>query len=433
MSTDSAAAGWQPTPALVRAALGSATAAALAVALGRPDLLVLAAPLLLATVAAARRRPRAVPGLRSRVVHASVREGEGTAVRLDLDRAGDVDLLVVAVRQRGLVALRPPAGVVGAAGRGETLRVDVPLAPLRWGRRFLGDGLAAATSPWAGYRWGPVEVAAQPVTVLPLPGRFDAAAAAPHPLGLVGGNPARRTGDGTEFAGIRPFRPGDRLRRLHWRTTLRTGALQVTTTHSEEDTSVLLIVDAVADLGTSGGVRGAASSLDVAVRAAGAVGEHYLHRGERVGLRVLGSHRHSSLPVRPGRAHLRRLLDSLALMAPGTERDVDPARLQFGLTEGTVAVLFSPLLTSGTVAAAVALRRRGVSVVVVDSVPDDLDLGSSGPRRATAWRIRALERDAVSRAVQAAGIPVVRWRGPGTLDEVLRRLARQPAATRGHR
>ena len=39
----------------------------------------------------------------------------------------------------------------------------------------------------------------------------------------------------------------------------------------------------------SGGVTGAASTLDVAVRAAGAVAEHYLARGDRVGLRVLGS------------------------------------------------------------------------------------------------------------------------------------------------
>ena len=49
-------------------------------------------------------------------------------------------------------------------------------------------------------------------------------------------------------------------------------------TRAEEDTAVLLIVDAMADYGVSEGVGGAESSLDVTMRAAAALAEQYLQR-----------------------------------------------------------------------------------------------------------------------------------------------------------
>ena len=280
---------WHPTPALVRAALGSAALAVTAVVMGRPDLLVLAAPLLVHAVAAVVRRPATVPRAGDAVLGTDhVREGEGTTVRV----------LVDARRRRGARRARadPAPAPGGAAGLGDRrrgpsrpdadrLELAVPVASLRWGRRRVGDGLVAATTPWAGYLWGPLPVTPQHLTTLPQPGLFDSRAASPHPIGLVGQHPARRRGDGSEFESIRPFQPGDRLRRVQWRVSLRTGKLHATSTVAEEDASVLLLVDSGVEVGDSGGVTGAASTLDVAVRAAGAVAEHYLVRGDRVGLR----------------------------------------------------------------------------------------------------------------------------------------------------
>jgi hypothetical protein len=39
--------------------------------------------------------------------------------------------------------------------------------------------------------------------------------------------------------------------------------------------------------------------------------------------------------------------------------------------------------------------------------------------------MRLLERRALLGRAERSGIPVVAWRGPGTLDEVLRRLRRR--------
>jgi hypothetical protein len=70
-----------------------------------------------------------------------------------------------------------------------------------------------------------------------------------------------------------------------------------------------------------------------------------------------------------------------------------------------------------------------VAVLVVDPLPHDVVpavIEGTDPVVADlAWRMRLLERDQVLSRLSAIGCPVVPWRGPGTLDEVLRRLARR--------
>lgn len=436
-------AGWHPTSALGRAAALSALTAGAALFTGRPDLLVLTTPFLVHTAVAAVRRPARSPVPTSALGHASVREGEGTVVRVRLGGAEEAEHAVAAVDRNAFQHTRPVSGVVGAAVTGrDPVVVEVPVVSTRWGRRTAGDGLVAATGSWAGHRWGPHPLVPAVLTTLPLPGAFDSRAAGPHPIGLVGTHPARRPGQGSELAEIRPFRAGDRLRRIHWRQSARTGALHVTGTVAEEDSSVLLLLDSGVEVGRSGGIHGTASTLDVAVRAAGAVAEHYLHVGDRVGLRLLGAASRNAVPVSGGRRHLRRVLDTLARVEAGEHRDLDPARLRFRVPAGAVVLILSPLLSDRAVASTLALARSGISVVVVDTLPADVQRGAgeSGegrgggergdPRRQLAWRMRLVERDLVLGRVTRAGVPVVPWRGPGTLDVVLRGLARRARSPR---
>jgi uncharacterized protein (DUF58 family) len=256
-----------------------------------------------------------------------------------------------------------------------------------------------------------------------MPGTFDSRVAAPHPVGLVGAHPSRRPGDGYELESVRPFQPGDRLRRVQWPVSLRTGTLHVTSTRAEQDASVILLVDGGVEVGTSDGIDGSPSSLDVAVRAAGAVAEHHLTRGDRVGVRVLGSRSDLVVPISTGRPHLRRVLETLARVVPGEERDL-PERLRFRVPAGAVVLVFSPMLSQLSVAATTTLASRGLDVVVVDCLPEDVRVGDDEAVR-LAWRIRLLERRAMLARAEHSGIPVVPWRGRGTLDEVLRRLQRR--------
>lgn len=58
----------------------------------------------------------------------------------------------------------------------------------------------------------------------------------PRAEGLIGGHPSHRPGEGSDVAGVRPFVLGDRLRRINWRVTGRTGTLHVTSTYADRDT-----------------------------------------------------------------------------------------------------------------------------------------------------------------------------------------------------
>ncbi len=364
--------------------------------------------------------------VRATLDHVSLAEGQGTRSRVAVTEADGVEQVTRVSAQAPYVALHPAAGRVSGL-----LRDGVPVlevSPRRWGRRTLGEERVALTSPWAGYRWGPVLEHGSDMTVLPASAPFDSAAETPQPLGLVGANRSRRAGDGAEFAGIRPFHAGDRLRRINWRVSLKTGDLHVVTSPAEEDSGVLLVVDALADFGRSGGVDGAASSLDITMRAAAAIAEHFVRHGDRIGLRVVGGGGEYVGPG-AGRRHLRRVLGRLAAVRPAGLRDDASGPLQLRVTAGTVVVVLSPLLSHTIGSATAALQRRGLPVIAIDTLPDHVGaLAAEGtdPQVADlAWRLRRTEREQFLTALAREGCPVVRWRGPGTLDDVLHRLARR--------
>ena len=74
----------------------------------------------------------------------------------------------------------------------------------------------------------------------------------------------------------------------------------------------------------------------------------------------------------------------------------------------------------------VGLGGRGLPVVAIDTLPDRPGADSPvGAVEALAWRLRLVERQLELVELARAGIPVVPWRGPGTLDEVMRRQARR--------
>jgi uncharacterized protein (DUF58 family) len=424
---------WRPTIAHVRATTLGLGLAAFGLLARRPDFVVLATPLLLIAAWAATCRPQRNPVVRQSVDQRSLREGEATTWRVHIDDAAGADDLGVVLDAPRYVAMDPVhGGVAGAVSDGRS-ELTVALRTTRWGRRAIGPATVVATSAWAGFRWQPVRGAATAINTLPLAGAFSASSTPASAAGLVGLDRSPRVGDGSEFAGIRPFQSGDRLRRVHWARSARSGVLHVTTTWSDHDRHIVVLVDASRDLGVSGGIDGAASSLDTTVRAAGAIAEHHLHRGDRVALQIIGARGVSSVPPATGVAHLRRILDRLSTIEPASS-DRDEARRHLALPAGVLVVMLSPLISPLALERAVSAARRGIDVAVVDTLPSGLvDEPSDDPMRSIAWRIRLLERRREIRRVRELGIPLVVWRGPGSLDEVLREMHRRARAPRAVR
>jgi uncharacterized protein (DUF58 family) len=434
--------GWRPTGALSRSLGLGGLGLALAVAFGDAVLVVLVAPMLLLGALGLLHRPRTRPAIRSRLDHQWMHEGQGTRSRLLVSDLDGVEHVTRVAGQARFVATHPAHGRLGrlvadpGADPGTDPGIDgasglpvLEVSPRRWGRRILGHEDVALTSRWAGYRWGPVSLPGSQLQVLPVRAPYASRAEAPQPLGLVGAHRSRRIGSGSEFSGIRPFQTGDRLRRINWRVSLREGNLHVVTARAEEDSGVLLVVDALADHGRSGGIGGAVSSLDVTVRAGAALAEHHVRRGDRVSLRAIGPRRVSVVGFGTGERHLRGLLTRLSMVGPGEPRTFGRDKPFFGVTGGTVVIVLSPMLSDAVSTATATLVRRGLPVVVIDTLPADhvpaVAEGTDPAVAGLAWRMRRLERDQVLARLASLGCPVVAWRGPGTVDDVMRRLARR--------
>ena len=421
---------WRPTGALTRSLAIGVLGLGLAVAFGDTVLVVLTAPFLLLAGLAVVHRPDNRPAVDARLDHLWMHEGQGTRSRLLVSDLGGVEHVARVAAPAPYVATHPARGRLGGlVAKDQSGLPILEISPRRWGRRTLGSERVALTSPWAGYRWGPVSLAGSQLQVMPVRAPYDSRAEAPQPLGLVGAHRSRRIGSGSEFSGIRPFQSGDRLRRINWRVSLRTGNLHVVTARAEEDSGVLLVVDALADHGRSGGIGDASSSLDVTVRAAAALAEHHVRRGDRVSLRAIGPRRVSVVGFGTGERHLRGLLGRLSMVGPGEPRTFGRDRSLLGVTGGTVVIVLSPMLSDAVATATATLVRRGLPVVVIDTLPGDhvpgVAEGTDSAIAELAWRMRRLERDHVLARLASLGCPVVPWRGPGTVDAVMRRLARR--------
>lgn len=414
---------WQVTASLARALLLAAVGVGLGLVLGSPVAVVLVAPLVVAGAAGVLSPPRERPHIRPGATYGLLYEGQGATSRLDLQAAGDVEVVTRVAAPAEHVALRPACGAVSyRPGHEQPIAISVR----RWGQRRIGEEKVALFSAWAGYRWGPVGSVGRELSVLPSTRAYTARAAAPAPIGLIGAHRSRREGDGTEFSSIRPYHAGDRMRRINWRVSLRSGSLHVVSTRSEEDAALLLVVDALADYGLSKGVGGDESSLDVAMRAGAAVAEQYVRQGDRVALRVVspgGEH----VGYGSGTRHLRRLLGQMARTRPGIPHDVEVERIDFRTVPGTLVVVLSPMLSDDMATVAVRFLRRGLPLIVVDTLPPDAAptvSSETDPEIASlAWRMRLVERHHVLERLAAEGCPVVPWLGPRTLEEVVRRLA----------
>ena len=110
---------------------------------------------------------------------------------------------------------------------------------------------------------------------------------------------------------------------------------------------------------------------------------------------------------------------------------------------GAFVVLLSALVSAEPLAHAVRLARSGHSVVVVDTLPDELSgsgatdedlISLTGVDDAVlarlVWRLRLLDREREARRCAAAGVPVIPWRGPGSLETVLRGATRRARGPR---
>jgi uncharacterized protein (DUF58 family) len=115
-------------------------------------------------------------------------------------------------------------------------------------------------------------------------------------------------GEGTELAQVRPYVPGDDVRRIDWNVTARTGETHVRVQLAERVLVTWLVLDTSPSMQFGTADR---RKADVAEGVAIAVGHVATRRGNRLGLVTFGDGRPKATPPRQGRMGLIALLAAL--------------------------------------------------------------------------------------------------------------------------
>lgn len=121
-------------------------------------------------------------------------------------------------------------------------------------------------------------------------------------------------GDGTELAQVRPYVPGDDVRRIDWNVTARTAEPHVRVDLAERVLVTWLVLDTSASMEFGTADR---RKADVAEGAAIAIGHVATRRGNRLGIVTFGGSDPRALPARQGRMGLVGLLTALRRQPDG--------------------------------------------------------------------------------------------------------------------
>jgi uncharacterized protein (DUF58 family) len=376
-----------------------------ALALGRPEPAVVAAPLLLflAIGLALARDP--VLDVDVRLEGDRILEGDEAALEVAIGSATAVDELeLVVALPRGVRDVSPgAAGVRLEAGDthmfGRRLRCD------RWGGYRLGDVLLRARDPLHLLVWERHVEGRERLRVYPREERLRQLVRPARTQLGAGNQVSRSRGDGIEFADLRPFMPGDRLRRIHWRASARRGELWVTELHPERNADIVIFLDTFAEAR-----RVDAGTLDLAVRAAATLVRGYLGQRDRVGIVGFGGVLRWLLPG-SGAEHGYRIADALldtdiAFSYAWKGVDVIPPRT---IPPGALVLALSPLLDTRTVGALADLAGRGFDLCVVEVSAVPFEQMPHGELGVSLGRLRRLEREKVRLDYQRLGIAVAEW------------------------
>jgi uncharacterized protein (DUF58 family) len=234
-----------------------------------------------------------------------------------------------------------------------------------------------------------------------------------------GSRPARASGEGIEFAEIREFRAGERVRRINWRASARRGQLLVSDRHPERSSDVVLFLDSLTE-----GTTDRESTLDHAVRAVATLAGAYLRGRDRVGLLNFGGELEWVLPSAGARQHYRIIDAVLSSESSRLLRWRDLRLIPYRvLPPQSLLVAVTPLLDWRVNRALLDLCARGYDLALIEVDPVRFAEHARATYGEQAWRVWLLERELLRSEFQRAGVPVGRWDGRAPLAATVEELA----------
>jgi uncharacterized protein (DUF58 family) len=385
-------------------------------ALRRPELAILALPFALPPALGLRlARP---PQVRVEVEPERITavEGEELDLKLTLSTLTPVERLeVVLVVPGGLEVVSGKSAQSVRLGWDDERTLELRLRCARWGNYDVGDVRLRARDRLGLLVWEEAVDRRERIRVYPTPEELRRIVRPVVTQLYTGNEVARQKGDGLEFADLREFVPGDRLRSINWRASARRGDLVVNERHPERNADVILFLDTFADAR-----RGDRSTLDLAVRATATLASRYLERRDRVGLVSFGGILRWLTPGM-GTTQRYRIVDALLeseVVFNYAWKDVSiiPSRV---LPPAALVVAITPLLDDRVVEVLADLRARRYDLAVVEVAPTDCAQPGPTDDAKLAYRLWVLRREEIRARYERLGVAVATWEDGQPLDAVL--------------
>ncbi len=377
-----------------------------ALALRLPELVLFAAPFaLVAAVGALQVRAPRIE-VEVELAHERALEGDllDISIRLDpSDAAERVDVLLELPPDLEVEEGTNPATL--RLSQGDERVLQLRLRCVRWGAFRVGRVHLRAHDPFGLFRHETVIDRRQDLKVYPTQEAVRSLLRPAETQVFSGNHVARQKAEGIEFADIRQFVAGDRIRHVNWRATARRGELWVNEHHAERNADVVIFLDVFAEAR-----RGGRSTLDPALRASASLAARYLRQRDRVGFVSFGGTINWLLPA-TGARQLYRIVDAMLdtqIILSHAWRDlvVIPRRT---LPPQALVLALTPLLDDRAATALLDLRARGFDLVVIEISPIAFVSRPRGEIQETAYRLWRLRRDAVRGRFERAGVPVSVW------------------------
>jgi uncharacterized protein (DUF58 family) len=395
-----------------------ALAVSLAVLSGRPELLVVTVPMALALATLAARGPRPDYSIAHELSSDRVFEGGAVTVTVTVTARSPIALIE-------LLGPLPPGGAVASGshravmtlGAGGSARWSYDLRFPSRGAHDLGTIAARVRDRFGLRTWERRHVDPRPLRVYPRIVPLRTVPRPAHAQASVGDYVSPALGEGIEPGDIREFAPGDRIRQVNWRASLRLGRLYVTQQHRERNADVVLMLDTLAEVGAP-----SETTLDLGVRAAASLATAYLARKDRVGLISYGG---VMSWVRPGSGPVQyeRLVDALLraeVVFTYVAKDLlrVPPRV---LSPQALVIAITPLLDRRFTRSVLDLAARGFDLVVLVVSPVAVTRAAVTPSPADdlAGRLWTLERRSELAELHRHALPVLEWHPPEPLEAAL--------------
>jgi uncharacterized protein (DUF58 family) len=354
------------------------------------------------------------------VSHERLLEGDAAEVRIEVAAEATIDWLELDLRvpDRSRLLEGPGRLVISLrAGEVRTLRYRIEFP--RWGLYPVGalqivglHGLCMVSS----------SAKRDPTHVVRVHPRIERLRRLLEPLATrlaSGSRPAAASGEGIEFAEIREFRAGERVRRVNWRASARRGQLLVSDRRPERSSEVVVFLDSLTEAAVD-----QESTLDLAVRAVASLVGEYLRERDRVGLLNFGGELEWVLPSTGARQHYQ-IVDAVlssesARLFRWRDLRLIPRRI---LPPQSLIVALTPLLDWRVDRALLNLRARGYDLALIEVDPLRFSEHARTTYSEEAWRLWLLERELIRSRFLRAGVPVSRWNADAPLAAVVEELA----------